>query len=109
MKYIQIFREHSFFRRYIEVCKKHDPVIPAYLQKRLVEKYVELREHARNNYETSVFTSPRNLLAVVRMATAHARLHLRAQVTEADIDEALRLLDVCKSSIENNKEHGHQK
>lgn len=72
----------------------------------MVEKYVELRDSARQNYATSVFTSPRNLLAVVRMATAHARLHLREQVTEADIDEALRLLDACKASIESNREAG---
>jgi DNA replication licensing factor MCM7 len=96
----------SLFRRYIELCKKRNPVVPSYLQKRLVEKYVELRDSARQNYATSVFTSPRNLLAVVRMATAHARLHLREQVTETDIDEALRLLDACKASIESNREAG---
>jgi DNA replication licensing factor MCM7 len=96
----------SLFRRYVELCKKHNPVVPTYLQKRLVEKYVELRDNARQNYATSVFTSPRNLLAVVRMATAHARLHLREQVNEADIDEALRILDSCKASIDSNKEAG---
>uniref|UniRef100_A0A7E4UM18 DNA replication licensing factor MCM7 n=1 Tax=Panagrellus redivivus TaxID=6233 RepID=A0A7E4UM18_PANRE len=94
----------QLIRRYIALCKKHNPVIPSYLQKRLVEKYVELRENARENMETSVFTSPRNLLAVVRMATAHARLHLREKVEECDIDEALRLLDACKASIESSKD-----
>ena len=82
------------------ICKRRNPSVPVYLQRRLVDKYVELRENARGHMETSVFTSPRNLLAVVRMATAHARLHLRNTVTEADIDEALRLLDACKASIE---------
>lgn len=87
------------------MCKKKQPKIPTYLQRRLVEKYVELREHARANMETSVFTSPRNLLAVVRMATAHARLHLREVVNDADIEESLRLLDACKASIESDIGH----
>jgi len=93
----------SLIRRYLAICKRRNPSVPVYLQRRLVDKYVELRENARGNMETSVFTSPRNLLAVVRMATAHARLHLRNTVTEADIDEALRLLDACKASIEADR------
>uniref|UniRef100_A0AC34QMQ0 DNA replication licensing factor MCM7 n=1 Tax=Panagrolaimus sp. JU765 TaxID=591449 RepID=A0AC34QMQ0_9BILA len=93
----------SLMRRYIAICKRHHPKIPSYLRTRLVEKYVEIREQARANMETSVFTSARNLLAVVRLATAHARLHLRDSVIEADIDEALRLLDACKASIEKDR------
>ncbi|CAG8649621.1 4843_t:CDS:1, partial [Paraglomus occultum] len=43
--------------------------------------------------------SPRTLLAVLRLSQALARLRLRDFVDQADVDEALRLIDVSKSSL----------
>lgn len=59
--------------------------------------------YSSNNNNTSVgWASPRTLLAITRLAQAHARIHLRDEVTDLDVDEALRLLDAAKSSLVDN-------
>lgn len=49
--------------------------------------------------DNKVFTSPRNLLAVLRLATALAKLRLADEVDKDDIEEANRLIEASKSSI----------
>uniref|UniRef100_A0A1I7VQ02 DNA replication licensing factor MCM7 n=1 Tax=Loa loa TaxID=7209 RepID=A0A1I7VQ02_LOALO len=96
----------TLIRRYIAMCKRKQPVIEEKLRDRLVNMYVDLRKDARNN-KNSVFTSPRSLLAVIRLSSALARLRLSDVVQSSDIDEAVRLLEVCRSSItaEQVKQH----
>src|SRR5271167_3597351 len=47
-------------------------------------------------------TSPRTLLAIIRMAQAIARLHFRELVDISDVDEALRLIKAAKSSLNDH-------
>lgn len=57
--------------------------------------------HLENRTDIRQFshTSPRTLLAVIRMAQAIARLHFRELVEIADVDEALRLIKAAKASL----------
>lgn len=86
-------------RRYIALCKKKEPIIPEFLTDHLVEAYIEMRREARNNKHLGTFTSPRTLLAVLRLSTALARLRLAEQVEQADVDEAIRLIEMSKHSL----------
>ncbi|VDM43347.1 unnamed protein product [Toxocara canis] len=88
----------QLIRRYIAICKRKQPVVEEKLKERLVEMYVDLRKDARTNKD-SMFTSPRSLLAVIRMSTALARLRLADTVVESDIEEAIRLVEACKASL----------
>jgi DNA replication licensing factor MCM7 len=65
---------------------------------RLIEKYVEMRNDAQENVN-STYTSPRILLGVIRLSTALARLNLSDEVTAEHVDEAIRLMDASKSSL----------
>ena len=56
-------------RRYIAACKEIMPAIPVDLTDYVVSAYVEMRKEARNSKDTT-FTSPRTLLAVLRLGTA---------------------------------------
>ena len=47
-----------------------------------------------------MFTSPRSLLAIVRLSTAFDRLRLADVVEEPDINAALHLYNCCRDSIE---------
>lgn len=62
------------------------------------ENYVELRKRARNEKDMT-FTSPRNLLAILRLSTALARLRNSDEVVKGDVQEAVRLLEMSKQSI----------
>lgn len=64
----------------------------------IAENYVEMRKRARNDKDMT-FTSPRNLLAVLRLATALARLRIADEVARGDIQEAIRLMEMSKQSI----------
>lgn len=63
----------SVMRKYIALCKRKDPAIPENLTDFIVDAYVELRREARNSQDMT-FTSARNLLGILRLSTALARL-----------------------------------
>jgi DNA replication licensing factor MCM7 len=86
------------FRKYVAVCKKKQPKVDVALMDRLIDKYVEMRNDAQDSVN-STFTSPRILLGVIRLSTALARLNLCDQVTTDHVDEAIRLMDASKASL----------
>lgn len=90
--------EMDLFRKYIAICKRKQPVIPDHLKDKLVDMYVDIRQEAINNKD-STFTSPRILLGAIRLSTAMARIRLDDSVNEEDVDEAIRLMKKSKASL----------
>lgn len=89
-------------RRYIELCKTKNPRIPEELTQRLVNIYLEIRDGKRSGRkDDALFTSPRSLLAIIRLSTAFARLRLADIVEAGDIDAAVDLYKYSRESIEN--------
>ncbi|XP_012288091.1 DNA replication licensing factor Mcm7 [Orussus abietinus] len=88
----------NLMRKYINLCKKKQPIIIEELTDGIVDSYVSMRREARNSRDMT-FTSARNLLAVLRLATALARLRLSNVVEKADVIEANRLVEMSKASI----------
>ncbi|XP_058828306.1 DNA replication licensing factor Mcm7 [Topomyia yanbarensis] len=93
----------SLIRRYIALCKRKTPVITPELTEYIVNAYVELRREARNNRDMT-FTSARNLLGILRLSTALARLRLADNVDKEDVLEALRLLEMSKDSLNQTEQ-----
>lgn len=100
----------SVFRAYIAACKRVEPKLDlnnAELVALLEQQYIDERQLAQQQFEQLTnaptsragpndlqhldFVSPRWLLGVIRLALAHARLHMRDTVNEDDISEAIRL------------------
>lgn len=70
---------------------------------------MELRKEARNcPYKDKTFTSARNLLGILRLSTALARLRLADSVHKKDIDEAIRLVIESKVSINETENEPRQ-
>lgn len=86
------------FYRYIALCKTLDPAVSPDITEYIVESYVDMRRESRNSHDKT-FTSARNLLAVIRLSTALARLRLAGTVEKEDVAEANRLLEMSKYSI----------
>lgn len=57
-----------------------------------------LRNDARNSKDMT-FTSARNLLGILRLSTALARLRLSNVVEKDDVTEAIRLMEMSKDSL----------
>lgn len=88
----------NLMRRYISLCKRKEPTISGELTEVIVGAYVELRRDARNSKDMT-FTSARNLLGILRLSTALARLRLSDVVDNNDVSEALRLVAMSKDSL----------
>merc|ERR1712088_1220842 len=95
----------KLMRRYIALCKKQNPIVPEDLTEYIVGSYCEMRKSARNNKDMT-FTSARTLLAILRLATALARLRIVDQVEKEDVNEAMRLMEVSKDSLTLGQEDG---
>ncbi|CAG8687711.1 15561_t:CDS:2 [Acaulospora morrowiae] len=92
----------STIRHYIAEARTKRPVIPQELKEYIVGSYVDLRREQKNDESRKKehsHVSPRTILAVIRLATALARIRLADSVIREDIDEALRLLEISKDSM----------
>ncbi|CAI9727333.1 DNA replication licensing factor mcm7-like [Octopus vulgaris] len=88
----------KLMRRYISLCQSKQPVIPENLSDYITGAYVEMRKESRNSKDTT-FTSARTLLAILRLSTALARLRLADVVEKEDVNEAMRLMEMSKDSL----------
>lgn len=93
----------TLIRKYVSLCKQKDPTVPEELTDYIVGAYVEIRNQARNSADMT-FTSARNLLGILRLSTALARLRLSNMVVKEDVDEAIRLLEMSKDSLNQTGE-----
>jgi len=103
-----VFSPHEV-RSYIAQARTYRPVVPARVSEYMVKTYVRLREgqrRAERRGEQFTHTTPRTLLGVVRLAQALARLRFSAEVIQDDVDEALRLLEASKQSLQVEQGRG---
>ncbi|XP_066578804.1 DNA replication licensing factor MCM7 [Amia ocellicauda] len=92
----------KLMRRYISLCKRRQPVVPESLADYITAAYVEMRREARGNKDMT-FTSARTLLSILRLSTALARLRLVDVVEKEDVNEAMRLMEMSKDSLQADK------
>jgi DNA replication licensing factor MCM7 len=96
--------DDKFMRAYIAEAKKIEPTIPNEVQQFIVNKYVEKRQEQNNQEKAGyVYVTPRTLLGIIRLAQSLARLRFSEIVSQDDIEEALRLMEVSMSTINNDK------
>ncbi|KAI8804769.1 MCM2/3/5 family-domain-containing protein [Cladochytrium replicatum] len=87
----------ELMRQYIAYARQFNPVLPKDVGAFIVNSYVNLRKN--DELKEMQHVSARTLLSVVRMATALARMRFSKEVDLADVDEALRLMEVSKASL----------
>lgn len=68
----------------------------------IVDSYVSMREEEKRGDHDSrkTYTTPRSLLAILRLSQAHARTRFSDRVERQDFDEAVRLIQASKASVE---------
>ena len=91
-------------RAYIAEAKRWNPIIPKDLKNYIVRQYAEKRtEQKEETREGYAYVTPRTLLGIIRLSQGLARLRLDDIVNQEDVDEALRLMDVSRSTINDDK------
>lgn len=98
-------------RSFISHAQTFDPDIPAELHNYIVAKYVEKRKFQRDgsNDSSYMYVTPRTLLGIIRLSQAMAKLCFRDEVNQADVDEAIKLMDYSIRSLNNKKGTGKDK
>ncbi|PON20972.1 minichromosome maintenance protein 7 (cell division control protein 47) [Trichoderma gamsii] len=102
-----VFSPHEV-RSYVAQARTYRPVVPESVSEYMIKTYVRLRDQqqrAEKKGKQFTHTTPRTLLGVVRLAQALARLRFSNQVTQDDVDEALRLIEASKDSL-NTESNG---
>ncbi|KAJ2973751.1 hypothetical protein NQ176_g6428 [Zarea fungicola] len=96
-----VFTPHEV-RSYVAQARTYRPVVPESVTEYMIRTYVRMRDHQQRAEKTGkqfTHTTPRTLLGVVRLAQALARLRFSNEVTQDDVDEALRLIEASKDSL----------
>jgi DNA replication licensing factor MCM7 len=97
-------------REYISRARKHQPVMPPDVAPYVVEAYVSLRMQERpgknsQQNDQTVMTA-RQLLSILRLSQALARLRFSDFVAREDVDEAIRLTHMSKASLLDEDKDG---
>ncbi|CAF3442804.1 hypothetical protein SNK03_008445 [Fusarium graminearum] len=105
-----VFSPHEV-RSYIAQARTYRPVVPANVSEYMIKTYVRMRDQqqrAEKKGKQFTHTTPRTLLGVVRLAQALARLRFSNEVVQDDVDEALRLVEASKESLNNELDAGRR-
>ncbi|MEM2751391.1 MAG: ATPase, partial [Nitrososphaerales archaeon] len=86
--------DFELLRKYLIYAKRIEPKLTKEAEDRLLEYYLQLRSMGS---EFMITVTPRQLEALIRLATARARLMLRDKVTEED---ALRAIALMRKMLE---------
>jgi DNA replication licensing factor MCM7 len=88
-------------RSFIAHAQTFNPTIPHDLHNYIVAKYVEKRKFQREGAEevSYMYITPRTLLGIIRISQSMAKLHFRDEVTQPDVDAALKLMDYSIRSL----------
>ena len=97
---------------YTSKARQHNPTIPSEVALHLVEAYVGLRQSQQqhNKYQAQhdqTVMTPRQLLSIIRLSQALARLRFTQFVGREDVDEAIRLVHCSKSSLIDNNDNNN--
>ncbi|KAK4521038.1 DNA replication licensing factor MCM7 [Mucor velutinosus] len=99
--------EPHMIRHYVAHARSKRPVLTPEVSEYVTSAYVGLRRQYKldeDRQQQFTYASARTLLGIIRMAQALARIRLADVVTPADVDEALRLIDVSKSSLDDDSQ-----
>merc|ERR1719245_2754900 len=81
---------------YISYSRQHiHPKLGAKAGEALVKAYTDLRDLGRNRGRKTITTTPRQLLSLIRISEALARMHHKQEVDVWHVEEALRLHKVA--------------
>ena len=92
----------DMLRSYIAAAKQHEPYVPDSLREYVAAVYAELRAEEAASEIPHSYTTARTLLSLLRLSQALARLRFADSVDQSDVDEALRLMKMSKSSLYND-------
>ena len=98
---------HDFIRGYISSVIGIEPIIPKDIHNFIVSSYVDQKQKISTRNETysnaNHYITPRTLLGMIRISQALAKIRQSRTVSQEDVEEALRLLESARHSVDKEK------
>jgi len=92
-----VLLDEDILSKYLNHVRKLKPILTASSQDKILSIYQQMRKIAAQE-DSSITIGTRQLEAIVRLSTAHAKLHLRDEVSEEDV---LEVESIVKSMFES--------
>lgn len=108
---LERFLRETLRSAYISRARQARPTVPKEVSAYVVEAYVRLRKQHKDKEaqnKSHTYTSARTLLGVLRLSQALARLRFADVVVREDVDEALRLMEKSKESLDDDGVDGER-
>lgn len=86
----------DLLRKYLAYAKRFNPLLSKEAEDRIFEYYMQMRA---NSPPDAITITARQLEALIRLATARARLMLRNTVTAEDAERAIYIFDVMLNKV----------
>jgi DNA replication licensing factor MCM7 len=94
--------DSNIIRHYIAKARNFYPTISPSVGEFITNLYIQKRIEP-DNEDDFQYTCARTLLSVIRLSSALARIRFSNEVTNEDVEEALRLIQISKESLRNAK------
>ena len=94
----------SFLKVYLSHARTFNPTLGPELHDYVTNIYLDRRKCSRDMGSHGQYITPRSLLGIIRFSQAIAKLRFSNQVNRSDVDEAVRLMDIAISSVNEEGE-----
>ncbi|GIX65555.1 DNA replication licensing factor MCM7, putative [Babesia caballi] len=95
--------DKELMRTYISMAKQYEPTMSPEIVEKVSDWYVQARQEEQENEayndDRLTYTTPRSMLAILRICQALARLRFSNTVEMCDFEEAVRLTSRMKASL----------
>jgi len=98
----ELIIDSNIIRHYIAKARTFYPTISPAVGEFITNLYIQKRIEP-DNEDDFQYTCARTLLSVIRLSSALARIRFSNEVTNEDVEEALRLIQISKESLRNAK------
>nr|CAG4708510.1 unnamed protein product [Naegleria fowleri] len=110
----------EYIRAVVAMTRKHEPMLSSHIgfapnspAAKIKEIYVTMRQnderHSRVSDKIQMYTTPRTLLSIIRLAVAKARLRFADEVSCEDVSEAERLIIASRSSLLDDNDRNNRR
>lgn len=93
-------------KQYIAYSKQIKPKLTEKVARHISDFYVKLRQQSKGDIEAAIMITPRQLESIIRLTKAHARAHLREEVTLEDANAAIDLFRESMKQVGIDPETG---
>jgi replicative DNA helicase Mcm len=87
----------TLLKLYIATASQIQPTIPRESKNRIRDFYIDIRRASEDGGAITI--TPRQLISLIRIAEAHAKLHLRDTVHIADVETAITVFNISLEQV----------